>query len=200
MECSRFQSILQDYLEGSLEEAELGRLEEHLGLCPSCSRELSSYRELFSLLEELPTAPAPETFAERVMERVGAVAASAGGLSRRLAYALGGSAVATLATMAALWRWGWLGTKLAQGAVFLSGLVVEAKEYLSGLDLFYKLVLVVERDLRGFQTISRVLSSVFLRGEYLLGGLAVAMLALLMFAFLARSIHKGGIGNAPFCL
>ena len=61
---------LEQLAEGTLSGDEAMQARSHLAVCEMCSRELESYRSMFSLLEQLPRlAPSP-AFADMVMARV----------------------------------------------------------------------------------------------------------------------------------
>ncbi len=56
--CTRVRSHLGDHLEGDLALRFRTRVDEHLGRCASCSRDLSELRSTVGLLRSLP-APQP---------------------------------------------------------------------------------------------------------------------------------------------
>ena len=70
MDCDRFLELLSARLDGALTEEEERELEEHLTACPDCraaGTQLAALQEAFSELEEVP---APEGFAQGVMDRI----------------------------------------------------------------------------------------------------------------------------------
>ncbi len=73
MKCQAVQKLFSPYLDGELTPAEKNRLEQHIGRCPQCRRELSRWRELSRALQDLaiPVKPPPE-LAETVISQVAA--------------------------------------------------------------------------------------------------------------------------------
>lgn len=70
MACQRYYELISQRLDGELTEDEQQELESHLAVCPSCralDQQLSGLHEQFSDLEEVP---APEGFAQGVMDRI----------------------------------------------------------------------------------------------------------------------------------
>ncbi len=70
MSCDRYLELLSARLDGALTEQEERELEEHLAVCPDCraaGAQLAALRDAFGELEDIP---APEGFAEGVMDRV----------------------------------------------------------------------------------------------------------------------------------
>lgn len=70
MACQRYYELISQRLDGELTEDEQQELESHLAVCPSCralDQQLSGLHESFSDLEEVP---APEGFAQGVMDRI----------------------------------------------------------------------------------------------------------------------------------
>lgn len=70
MACQRCYELISQRLDGELSEGEQQELESHLAVCPSCralAQQLSGLHEDFSMLEEVP---APEGFAQGVMDRI----------------------------------------------------------------------------------------------------------------------------------
>ena len=70
MKCSRVRSHLGDHLEGDLDLAWRARVDEHLGRCAECARELSELRSTVALLRALPKEAAPSELASEVMRRI----------------------------------------------------------------------------------------------------------------------------------
>lgn len=70
MACQRYYELISQRLDGELTEDEQQELESHLAVCPSCralDQQLSGLHEDFFDLEEVP---APEGFAQGVMDRI----------------------------------------------------------------------------------------------------------------------------------
>ena len=57
--CSKVVSLLLDYLEERLPEAERAGLEEHLSRCPNCVAYVRTYRSTVSLLRSLKEEDLP---------------------------------------------------------------------------------------------------------------------------------------------
>jgi hypothetical protein len=70
--CARVRSHLGDHLEGDLDLRFRTRVDEHLGRCASCARELSELRSTVGLLRSLPAPQPPAELANEVMRRIGA--------------------------------------------------------------------------------------------------------------------------------
>jgi len=68
--CTRVRSHLGDHLEGDLELRFRARIDEHLGRCASCARELSELRSTVALLRTLPTPQPPAELASEIMQRI----------------------------------------------------------------------------------------------------------------------------------
>jgi hypothetical protein len=70
--CARTRSHLGDHLEGDLELRFRTQVDEHLGHCARCARELSELRSTVGLLRSLPAPQAPAELANDVMRRIDA--------------------------------------------------------------------------------------------------------------------------------
>ena len=70
MNCARVRSHLGDHLEGDLDLRSRTRVDEHLGRCASCARELSELRSTVGLLRSLPAPQPPAELANEVMRRI----------------------------------------------------------------------------------------------------------------------------------
>jgi len=68
--CTRVRSHLGDHLEGDLTLALRARVDEHLGHCASCARELSELRSTVGLLRSMPTPQPPAELANEIMRRI----------------------------------------------------------------------------------------------------------------------------------
>jgi len=70
--CARVRSHLGDHLEGDLEIRFRARVDEHLGRCASCAKELRELRSTVALLRSLPAPQPPAELANDIMQRIGA--------------------------------------------------------------------------------------------------------------------------------
>ncbi len=70
MNCTRVRSHLGDHLEGDLALRFRTRVDEHLGRCADCARELSELRSTVGLLRSLPTPQPPAELASAVIRRI----------------------------------------------------------------------------------------------------------------------------------
>jgi len=70
--CARVLSHLGDHLEGDLDLQFRTKIDEHLGRCASCARELSELRSTVGLLRSLPAPQPPAELANEVMRRIDA--------------------------------------------------------------------------------------------------------------------------------
>jgi anti-sigma factor RsiW len=72
MDCSRYRKLLSAYLDNELLEDELAEVNEHLKVCPGCTRELERLRlvqTLYKLELENKVAPQPSfDFSQRVVD------------------------------------------------------------------------------------------------------------------------------------
>lgn len=60
MTCEEIQARLSDFVDGEIQEADRLAVEEHVGTCLTCRRELLQIRELLARVEELEPEIAPE--------------------------------------------------------------------------------------------------------------------------------------------
>ncbi len=70
MECSRFNELFSEYIDGTLDDIPRRMLEEHLAVCGRCAEELRELRACVSALGSLNTVQAPADFLNRVHERI----------------------------------------------------------------------------------------------------------------------------------
>lgn len=70
LSCEEALEQMSQALDGPLTGEERGELEAHLAGCPACRADWEALRELHQAMGELEETPAPEGFADRVMERV----------------------------------------------------------------------------------------------------------------------------------
>ena len=70
LSCEEALEQMSQALDGPLTGEERGELEAHLAGCPACRTDWAALRELHQAMGELEETPAPEGFADLVMERV----------------------------------------------------------------------------------------------------------------------------------
>jgi anti-sigma factor RsiW len=74
--CDRFQDRLVDFIEGELSAGERRSIEDHLGRCAACSRDVGALRETLTQLRGLPEPAVPDGrvagFAAAVQRRISA--------------------------------------------------------------------------------------------------------------------------------
>ena len=70
MRCARVDSLLDRYVDGTLDRAVASAVSKHLESCPRCPERLSAARRLVASLESGHEAVAPQGFARRVMDAV----------------------------------------------------------------------------------------------------------------------------------
>lgn len=70
LSCEEALEQMSQALDGLLTEAEREALEAHLAGCPACRADWAALVELHQAMGELEETPAPEGFADRVMERI----------------------------------------------------------------------------------------------------------------------------------
>jgi len=68
--CARVRSHLGDHLEGDLDLRIRTKVDEHLGRCASCAREIRELRSTVGLLRSLPAPRPPADLADEVMRRI----------------------------------------------------------------------------------------------------------------------------------
>ncbi len=69
MNCSRFETLLTDYMDESLDHRVREALEQHLSGCPNCSRLLADISKLQEMLVDFPQVEPSPDFVERVLEQ-----------------------------------------------------------------------------------------------------------------------------------
>lgn len=73
MNCARFETLLTDYMDGTLDVRVLEAMEEHQAGCPSCSRLIADVRQLRDDLEHLPELPVREELIRTILERTSGI-------------------------------------------------------------------------------------------------------------------------------
>lgn len=71
MQCKQAQNLMDDYLDGYLDENQERDLVSHLSVCPECRDVLSRYQELKTEMHALPVPPVSPGFAERALRQAG---------------------------------------------------------------------------------------------------------------------------------
>lgn len=98
--------LLEQHADGSLDREAAQRVKDHLAGCPSCTRELETWRGLYSGLARLPRPATPPALRLRILEAVARESARrrvrAQARRRRLVAALSWSYAAGIAVVAAL--------------------------------------------------------------------------------------------------
>ncbi len=67
MNCKKVLSRLQAFVDGEMPAKVMSEMEEHLGSCPACRRQVERIRELGNILDSLSVPPVPQGFSSRVM-------------------------------------------------------------------------------------------------------------------------------------
>lgn len=70
MECSQYVQMLSARMDGALSDREVQALEAHLAACPACRARASQLAAMHDTLKALEEIPAPEGFAQGVMDRI----------------------------------------------------------------------------------------------------------------------------------
>ena len=68
--CQWVRSVLVAYLDGELRPSTAEAVRRHLARCEACRAQLRLLQESWRLLDEMPPAPVPSGFTERMMARV----------------------------------------------------------------------------------------------------------------------------------
>lgn len=69
-QCNKFQNMFYEYMDGTLCKADEVRLLEHLETCAPCKEEFAFVKAIHRELQEIPAAPLPENFAEKLHENL----------------------------------------------------------------------------------------------------------------------------------
>jgi len=70
MKCEEIKDLFSPYLENDLDTDKKRSVDEHLGSCQSCGRELGELKEMLSCLREIPEVEPPPYFLEAVRMRL----------------------------------------------------------------------------------------------------------------------------------
>ena len=70
MNCEQMTLLMSAWLDGELSEMEEGQMKEHLEQCPQCRELMEQLQALHTSFSDLEEIPAPEGFADCVMERI----------------------------------------------------------------------------------------------------------------------------------
>lgn len=68
MNCTQYQNMLDDYLDGTLSTVQLNDLHTHLNKCEDCSNEFSQAEEIFISIRNIPVPPAKEGYEQRMLK------------------------------------------------------------------------------------------------------------------------------------
>lgn len=69
MNCSRFETLLSDYVEGTLDPRVRAALEQHRGMCPDCSALVEEVQSIRSQLADFPELEPSEELIEAIIEK-----------------------------------------------------------------------------------------------------------------------------------
>jgi len=69
MDCKTLRERISDYLDGQLQDAERREIAAHLDACQTCRAEIEAFQKTVDLVRSLPLVPAPEGFADRILQR-----------------------------------------------------------------------------------------------------------------------------------
>jgi anti-sigma factor RsiW len=73
MNCNEISDKLSLYIDDELSSEEMKQVEEHLNSCENCQKVLDEYRNLISVLKNLPEEEPPEGYCERLHEKLLAI-------------------------------------------------------------------------------------------------------------------------------
>ena len=68
MNCTQYQNMLDDYLDGTLSTIQLNNLHIHLNKCENCSNEFSQAEEILVSLKNIPVPPAKKGYEQRMLK------------------------------------------------------------------------------------------------------------------------------------
>jgi hypothetical protein len=69
MDCKTLQERISDYIDGQLPDGERREIAAHLDACQACRAEVEAFQKTVDLVRSLPLVPAPEGFAERILQQ-----------------------------------------------------------------------------------------------------------------------------------
>ncbi|UCF39116.1 MAG: zf-HC2 domain-containing protein [Acidobacteriota bacterium] len=69
MNCSRFETLLSDYMDGMLDERVKAAVSQHVGSCPKCEALLKEVTHLREQLADFPEVAVPEAMVERILKQ-----------------------------------------------------------------------------------------------------------------------------------
>lgn len=67
MNCTQFQSLLDDYIDGSLSTIQLSHIQSHLGGCEHCQHYYSQSTKLITALKDIPVPQARAGYEKRIL-------------------------------------------------------------------------------------------------------------------------------------
>ncbi len=70
MDCSRFEELIDSYLDNELSEPYLNEFEKHMSCCVSCSKSLEFSKQIRSTMQSLPSISPPKNFSEMLNKRL----------------------------------------------------------------------------------------------------------------------------------
>jgi anti-sigma factor RsiW len=76
MHCRDIRKKLSAWSDAETNQRLSGQIQEHLSICPECSRVLQEIANLRTLFQQSPVPPLPEAFAGEVMQQVRSLAAN----------------------------------------------------------------------------------------------------------------------------
>jgi anti-sigma factor RsiW len=124
MKCEHANSWMSLYVDGRLDMRRLGRLEQHLTLCPACRRDLARLRLMQLALHEEPLMDEPAGLHEHVMRRISAYEAQRASDAAKARQRVAARAAARQARRAQPHAQAWRGVGVRRALALLVGLLV----------------------------------------------------------------------------
>ena len=72
MQCNLAQELFSDYVSDQIDKAKSVSLENHLQICENCTEDVSKLRQMWAILDEMPSVEPPVNFHTLVMTRLDA--------------------------------------------------------------------------------------------------------------------------------
>lgn len=217
MHCKKAYSLIQDFVDGTLDGDERRGFERHVTDCPKCALEIESYRSLNALLGGMDVEDVPEGFEVPVINflkstgRIREPLAAVGG-GKRVLSAISGwlpaqfgvpATVATLAIVAfAVFSvlTGRLQEIVAKGTVMATETFIVVNETVARLHLLDKFTEVLARDLRMIKTILGAGSSLISTAgaAFMIPALGLVIMLTLGLGWYFKTVSKRSAQNASF--
>lgn len=214
--CKTANSMIHEFLDGTLAPAQESAFRAHVSGCPRCARELESYRSLERLLREAELEDAPDGFAEpvvrflkttgRIREReAGARAARGAGLVGWIRGRVGVPAVAAASLIAVLAAVS-IGSGrfvgfLGKSTVAATTAYIDVQRTVSKAAVLDDVSRGIEQDVRTAKTVANAVYLLLsIAGQtYVVPALLMLLVIMLGAVWYVRTSLKRSAGHASYC-